>query len=326
MTDERDQDVEILPPVRKPIAGGRGRVFDADGHVDRAATRRQTTSRPGGGGGAGVRAGCSLPLGRWMGRLLLVALLVVVGLELLGNSDGSTAQLVTWMRDGGLMARLAAVLAIALLTPVFVPAGIMALLPGYAWGAVEGTAIALIGAALGGLINMAIARRLLGVRIARWAGASPLLAAVKRSIDQRGFRIALALRMSPVTPYAMLSYLAGLSSLSWGRFMVASLVGGIPWTLVWASAGAAFAERSQPLALDGAPQGDAAVALRWLGLAFTVAVAWWIGRAARKELAAVRAEMARDAGLGSGPTGGAPAADARESAEVTDRSQLDVDP
>ena len=277
-----------------------------------------------------MRTGCTLPLGRWFLRLVGLAVFVGLALKFTGASDGDTAALVAWMRGGGLSARLAAVAVIAALTPIFVPAGIMALLPGYAWGAVEGTAVALIGAALGGLVNLTIARRLLGVRIARWAGTSPLLAAIKRAIDQRGFRITLALRMSPVTPYAMLSYLAGLSSLSWPRFTLASVVGGIPWTLVWASAGAAFAERSQPLALDGAPQGDMAGVMRWVGLAFTVAVAWWIGRAARRELASVRAELARDAGLqgavSPGPAAGPVSGGASGPREAAERSQLDVDP
>ena len=37
--------------------------------------------------------------------------------------------------------------------------------------------------------------------------------------------------------------------------------------------------------------------MRWIGLAFTVLVAWWIARTARKELALVRAEMAADSPL-----------------------------
>ncbi len=280
MSEEREQEVEVLPAKRPPLGGGRGRVFDAEGRPERAQVQ--------------FRAGCAPPLGRWLRRLLTFAAILGLATWLLGSTGVSHSEALTWLRDGGVSARLAAIAAITLLTPIFLPAGLMAVVPGYAWGALEGTLIALAGAACGGLLNMALARRLLGRRIQRWAQRNPLLAAVKRSIDRRGFRIALALRMSPVTPYAALSYLAGLSSLSWGAYTVASIIGGIPWTLVWASAGSVLAESQAPLTLDGAPDGTWTQALRWVGLAFTVLVAWWIARTARKELAMVRAEMAAD--------------------------------
>jgi len=297
LTEEHDQDVEVLPPERSPMGGGGGRVFDADGRLERAESPRASGGRfqaSAGGGRAQVRGGCALPLGRWFGRLLLFGAFIAGGIWLLSGSGASHTGALAWLRDGGFETRLAAIGVITLLTPIFLPAGLMAVVPGYAWGPVEGTLISLAGAAVGGLLNMALARRLLGRRIARWAERNPLLAAVKRSIDRRGFRIALALRMSPITPYAALSYLAGLSSLSWGAYTVASIVGGIPWTLAWATAGSVVAESQQPLSLAAAPDGTWAGALRWIGLGFTVLVAWWIARAARKELAIVRAEMAAD--------------------------------
>ena len=132
MSEEREQEVEVLPAKRPPLGGGRGRVFDAEGRPERAQVQ--------------FRAGCAPPLGRWLRRLLTFAAILGLATWLLGSTGVSHSEALTWLRDGGVSARLAAIAAITLLTPIFLPAGLMAVVPGYAWGALEGTLIALAGA------------------------------------------------------------------------------------------------------------------------------------------------------------------------------------
>ena len=282
-------DVEVLPAKRGTIATERGRTFGADGHVE------SHPWRPFSGEGPPVHvasdAGCAPGLLRWMGYALGAVLLVVAALALLRGSGMTTTEAVSWLRASGAVGRVALVALVVVVTPLFVPSGLMAVLPGYLWGTVEGTALILIGAALGGLLNMWLARRVLDRRIAAIVNAAPMLGILRETIRVRGFRIALALRMSPVTPYSMLAYLAGVAGLSYGRFTLASVLGGIPWTSVYAMAGALLASTAQELRLGEQPElGPETVWLRWLGLGFTVAVAVWIGRAARNDLARVRRE------------------------------------
>ncbi|MCO4762815.1 MAG: TVP38/TMEM64 family protein [Myxococcales bacterium] len=284
-------DAEVLPASRARIATERGRVFDASGRVEVDPGRWRPFGNPSSKVAVQAEGGCAPGISRWLRRGLGFGLLIVLALTLLYGSGMTTSQAVQWLRDSGLTGRVVLVGVIALVTPFFVPSGLMAVLPGYLWGTIEGTALILIGAALGGVLNMWLARRVVGPRIEAFVGTAPMLGVLLQTIRQRGFRIALALRMSPVTPYSMLAYLAGIAGLSYGKFVVASLVGGIPWTSVYAMAGALLASTSQDLQLGAQPElGPHTVWLRWVGLAFTIIVAVWIGRAARADLAKMRAE------------------------------------
>lgn len=290
------EDIEILPAERRRFRTRSGRVFDAEGHVDRTATRASD-------GGAGqvafsARKGCTFSLTGWLGRLIAVGLLLLLGamlLELLGRPVAETVQ---WARDSGLQGRLAIIVGVALITPIFLPAGPVAIIPGYLWGELEGTVLVLCGAALGGLLNMGISRRLLGRRLSKWADRNPIVASLKRTIDRRGMRIAMALRMSPVMPYSLLSYMVGLTSLPWRSWLLASVIGGIPWTLVYATAGALLAASGEAPELEATPAVPGASMLRWVGLAFTLGVALWVGQAARRDLRRMKAEVAAEAGVG----------------------------
>lgn len=295
MTDRKSDDsaalhtepvqAEVLPAERPRLVGEHaGRVFDASGALDRTATRASHKSA-GGGFEATANTGCSGPLMRWVGRLFGVFALVAVALAFLVAGGFTLAGAVAWAHQHPVVARAGVVAAVTFALPLLVPTGPVAIVPGYLWGSGQGLAVVLTGAVLGGMLNMFLARRIVGPRAEAFVTASPGLAALRRAIDARGFRIALALRMSPVTPYAVVSYLAGLTGISYVRYALASLLGGVPWTLVYATAGALLAESSRSVTLD-ADVGPAGPWLRIVGLVFTVVVAVWIGRAARRELVA----------------------------------------
>ncbi len=233
-------------------------------------------------------------IGRLMGlgwRLLAIALaaaLLIYVLEPFGPDP--IAQVIAWLRQAGWWGRGIVVVGIALLCPLFVPVGPLTLIPGYVFGGVEGTALALGGATLGGLINFTISRRVLGRHVRAWLQSREILASLAASIDARGFRIILGLRLSPVMNYGLLSYLSGLTVLKPWQFAVAVTLGGLPWTSVYGYAGGMFAASAQRVDLSGVASSPESVALRWFGLALTVALAVWIGRFARADLLRTRAE------------------------------------
>ncbi len=287
------REAEVLPVGKRTLTTERGRVFDASGHVEHDPERWRPFAgrRPDTRARVQVQGGCAPRLLRTVAGALGALALGGLVLVALAGAGWSGAEISAALRGSGVAGRVGLVLVVAAVTPFFVPSGLMAVLPGYLWGTVEGTALILAGAALGGLLNMWLARRVVGARVEALVQAAPMLAVLRETIRVRGFRIALALRMSPVTPYSMLAYLAGVAGLSYGRFTLASVLGGVPWTSVYAMAGALLAETAQELTLGQSPNlGPETVWLRWIGLAFTVAVAVWIGRAARADLARMRAE------------------------------------
>ena len=286
-------EAEVVAAPRRRLADDtEGRVFDADGRLERGQWQRAGSGRaPGGVQFEGeVRTGCGGAIGRWMGRffgLLAVGALAIAFLAAGGFTlDGA----VQWAQANPVLARGGIVVFITAMLPLLLPTGPVAVVPGYLWGETQGLLLVLAGACLGGVLNMFLARRFVGQRVDAFVRATPGLAALRNVIDARGFRIALALRLSPVTPYALVSYMAGLTGISYGRYALASLLGGVPWTLVYATAGSLLAAQSKTVTLD-ADVGPAGPWLRLVGLAFTVIVAVWIGRAARQELAAARQQM-----------------------------------
>lgn len=281
---------EILPARHERLVGPpTGRTFDADGHVEDPGPRRDRNGRGRRDAPSLQAQGC----GPIVARLLLAglgvaALLGVTALVLLFSGlDASGA--VAWLRANDTAGKLAVIAGVAAVTPLFVPSGLLAIMPGYVWGTVWGTGLVIVGAAIGGAVNIVLARRVLGGRIGAMVDANPVLASLRRSIASRGFRIALGLRLSPVAPYALLAYLAGLAGLRIPTFVAASLLGGIPWTAVYAGVGALLAERNEAVSLAAsAPDHPATTGLRIVGLLLTVAVAVWIGRVARADLERVR--------------------------------------
>jgi len=278
-------DIEILPPDPAWRAPSENRpvVYDV---IDQSE------------GPDAVRVAEVPPDPRIIGRLIglgwrLIGLAAVLALILFVFEPfgaDPVAQVISGLRAAGWWGRGLVVVGIALLCPLFVPVGPLTLIPGYLFGAVEGTALALLGATAGGLLNFAIARRVLGRHVRAWLQTREILASLANSIDARGFRIVLGLRLSPVMNYGLLSYLSGLTVLKPWRFALAVTLGGLPWTSVYGYAGGMFAASAQPVDLSGVAASPESVALRWFGLALTIALAAWIGRLARADLLRARAE------------------------------------
>ena len=271
MTEEAHntgEEVEVLPALpRSLLSTPDAQVYDTRGRPERTVAPEpvSTATRP-------------------FGSLFSAALFMLGAAVILWAAGFEP---IAWLQGAGAVGIVACVVVVALVTPMFVPSGLMAVLPGWLWGPVTGTATILAGAAIGGLLNMWLARRFFGHRVSGWVNSNPALAGLQGAIQQRGFRIALALRLSPVTPYSMLAYLAGIAGLNYAKFAAASVLGGIPWTFVYATAGAMFATAGTERSIfDVSVQGP--VWLRWLGFGLTIFVAVWIGRLARRELMRVR--------------------------------------
>jgi len=300
VNEPRDNDPNVEPtdgadvPAAEIVAAmprrltddGAGRVFDPKGRIERIEPARATVD------GefhveTGGNVGCSGPILRWAGRLLGIFALIAVGGAFLAASGLSLSDGIDWAREHPVRARVVFVAVVSAMIPLVIPTGPVAAIPGYLWGSFEGLFWVLVCAVIGGTFNMFVTRRFVRGRIDAFVAGNPALQAVRNAIDLRGFRIALALRLSPVVPFALLAYCAGLTRLSYMRFIVAAVIGGIPWTLVYAIAGSLLAEQQRAVTMntDVGPMGPW---LRVIGLAFTLAVAVWIGRVARREVAQVR--------------------------------------
>lgn len=168
----------------------------------------------------------------------------------------------------------------------------VALVPGswltVAGGAVFGTlpavCYALVGATLGSTTAFLVGRYAARRRVTALLASMPRLAAIDRAVCDHGRRIVFLLRLSPVSPFNFLNYALGLTTLSVTDFVMASLLGMIPTTVMFAYAGSLA---GKALALAGQaemPRGPSYYAMLLGGLAATVTATAIATRAARRAL------------------------------------------
>lgn len=285
------REVEILPPdpewqsPREPV-----RVYEVIDEPDNDGPARVKTQRQ---GDASIVARWA----KWALRLYLLAvgsMLVVWLFEPFGPD--LLRRVTTWLAALGLFGKALIVAGVAIGCPLFLPVGPLAVVPGYLYGAMEGTLLAIAGAALGGVINFYLARWYLEPHVHAWLDKNPVPASLFRTIDARGVRIALGLRVTPIMHYGVLSFLCGLTTMRWWQFVAAMAVGGLPWTSVWASVGEMLHEALRPISLGALDTNPYAWPMRWGGLIVLVVLAVWVGRVARRDLA-------QAAGAAQPPTG-----------------------
>lgn len=180
--------------------------------------------------------------------VLLVALLMLILwwiLRLLGMPDSlAPAALEAWLTSRGGWG----VILLILLMVLAVVVGPIPTLPvtaasGLAFGIPGGILVAVTGAALGAMIAFQVSRFLGRDYMRRRLVDNPLFH--EQAPQRILFRGVLLTRLVPLFSFALVSYAAGLTAISHGRFLVATVVGMLPMTVVFAGLGQGF--RIDPL-------------------------------------------------------------------------------
>src|SRR5206468_12667832 len=115
-------------------------------------------------------------------------------------------------------------------------------------------------------------------------GANPRFAAIDRAIGREGLKIVLLVRLSPIFPFTLLNYALGLTRVAVRDYVVGSLIGMLPGTLMYVYLGSLVTSLTELAA--GRPSGGALQPAFYLGgLVATVAVALYVSRFARRALA-----------------------------------------
>ena len=123
-----------------------------------------------------------------------------------------------------------------LLTACCLPgASVLILVAGASFGLVWGSAVAVIASAAGATLTMLASRYLLRRRTEARYGA--MLAEVNRGLANGAALYLLSLRLMPVIPFVPLNLMCGLTRLPLTMFVVTSLVGMLPGTILYVNAG-----------------------------------------------------------------------------------------
>jgi uncharacterized membrane protein YdjX (TVP38/TMEM64 family) len=118
-------------------------------------------------------------------------------------------------------------------------AAVLSLAAGAIFGVVMGTLYVNIGATIGATLAFLVARYLFHDVIRIKFG--PRLEKINRELETRGFNYLLFLRLVPVFPFFLINLGAGLTNMSLRTFVLGTMVGIIPGSLVFCNAGASLA-------------------------------------------------------------------------------------
>ncbi|HEV3342708.1 MAG TPA: TVP38/TMEM64 family protein [Pirellulales bacterium] len=190
----------------------------------------------------------------------------------------------------------------ALLTLLYVPAALLlvpgswlTVLGGFVFGWWRAAAAVSVGATLGACTSFLVGRYLARDHVERVLAERPRFRAIDRAVAEQGFKILVLCRLSPLLPYALLNYGFGLTRMSLARFALASWLGMLPGTIVYAYLGAATG-RFVDTPTDAAPT-SAGRLLLVAGIAASITLLVVLTRIATRALRSATNEPTAPAGV-----------------------------
>jgi uncharacterized membrane protein YdjX (TVP38/TMEM64 family) len=109
------------------------------------------------------------------------------------------------------------------------PAPALAIVGGYGFGVVEGFFLTWLGSLAGGVISFGISRRF----GRRFVAESPRAVRLDRFVEEHGAVLIFVLRLIPLVSFDAISYAAGLSSIRFRAFLLATALGMVPGTFAF---------------------------------------------------------------------------------------------
>ncbi len=186
-----------------------------------------------------------------------------------------------WIRHLGLAGAFIFIGVYALAAVLFLPGAIFTIAAGLVYGIAGGTAVALTGATLGAGLAFLVARYLARSRIEKFAKKNQRFGAIDEAVGKQGWKIVGLLRLSPLIPFNVSNYFYGVTSIGFWPYLLASAVGMLPGTLLYAYLGAIG-----QAGLSGGKKGHSPLEWTFLGLGLlaTIAVTIYVSRLAKGAL------------------------------------------
>lgn len=172
--------------------------------------------------------------------ILMITLLILV-ITYLAFFRGLTPEILrNYIGGFGYLAPFIYILCFTILPIAFFPVPILALAAGLLFGFLPGTIYTLIGAVLNSAIMFLMAKVL-----AKDAVTNLLQRKLPENWssflfnldEKKGFGIIFILRLIPAMPYNLINYGAGLTSIKFSSYMLATILGILPGTLVFLNIG-----------------------------------------------------------------------------------------
>ena len=122
---------------------------------------------------------------------------------------------------------------------LFVPGSVLTIGAGLVFGLLWGTVIVSVAANVAAALGFLIARHLARGRVQKLAKTNKRFGAIDAAIREKGWKVVVLLRLSPLVPYSLSNYLYGLTSVRFGPYVLASWAGMLPGTVLYVYLGVA---------------------------------------------------------------------------------------
>jgi uncharacterized membrane protein YdjX (TVP38/TMEM64 family) len=194
------------------------------------------------------------------------------------------AWLIGCIRSGGLVGALALVGFDIGWSLISAPFWIMGAVAGYAYGFPLGVLFAVAADTFAMCLVFVVARRVLTRFVAPGLIASPRVAAVRRAVATDGRKITILLRMTPLLPQNVLTYVLATTDLPVRHLVLATACGLLPHTFFYVYAGSLVDDVAALVAGEAPAVGPARWFLLGGGLVVGAVALFVIARVARRAL------------------------------------------
>ncbi len=166
---------------------------------------------------------------------------------------------------------------------LMLPSLILTIGAGSIFGVLKGTLLVSVCSTAGASAAFLTGRYLARERIARRFGRNESFRLIDEAVAAEGWKIVFLTRLSPAFPFNVQNYLYGLSGVSFRDYVLASWIGMIPGTVMYAYIGSLAADLAT-LGAEGRARTPAEWGLTIAGFIATVAVTVLVTRIARRAL------------------------------------------
>eukprot|EP00038_Savillea_parva_P012424 m.204603 g.204603 ORF g.204603 m.204603 type:complete len:247 (-) comp22585_c0_seq1:133-873(-) len=230
-----------------------------------------------------------------VGGVVAVAAVVTAAWPTIAEASASAIETVTTTlnelpEDQAMLVLMAAAAVLTVLMQPITPLNLMA---GALFGLWGGTLVFTLGATLGTVGCYVIGKTLVSAWAQRQLDASPTLRKISVAVRTDGLRMIVLARLSPLAPFAVLSYVLGATGVGLFDYVVGTFVGLLPGVLLYCWIGINAAEAAKTAAgADGEDGGDDNT---YLTLGFSIGASVVASALAKRALDSATAQVAADA-------------------------------
>jgi uncharacterized membrane protein YdjX (TVP38/TMEM64 family) len=216
--------------------------------------------------------------------MLLVLLMAIAGYRL--NLLTHLQPIWLWLNTLATHDLLTFIIVFNVATLVGIPASLLAMRVGYVFGAGWGTWYVLIAAIVGAIVTFVIGRYLAKDWVQRKIQHNLWFKVIDRAVAEKGWKIVLLTRLSPIFPFNLTNYAFGVTQISLKSYALGS-IGILPGTFLYTYIGSLTNDLAT-INLSTSSANFSIQSVQWtmriVGLAATVFILLYTNRLAKKSL------------------------------------------